>query len=120
MYEHSFSPVRADRGTGDSQNEEGGEGGEAEDSVEALKVGLGKARVAAIDFFYDLFGGLYDVALREAIKVEPVLSKIKWQEVANLDGFKDFVRQLQHKVVVKAGVDGDAPPTPTSCALKRY
>eukprot|EP00972_Heterocapsa_arctica_P084828 12495401-Heterocapsa_arctica.AAC.1 len=60
MYEHSFPLVRAERGTGDSHNEEGGEGGEAEDPVEA--------GVAAIDFFYDLFGGMYDGALRDAIK----------------------------------------------------
>jgi hypothetical protein len=113
MYEHSFPLVRAERGTGDSHNEEGGEGGEAADPVEA--------GVAAIDFFYDLFGGMYDGALRDAIKVEPALSKINWQEVANFDGFKELARQLHiHKVVVNADVDGDGPPAPTSRTLKRY
>jgi hypothetical protein len=63
---------------------------------------------------------MYDGALRDAIKVEPV-SKINWQEVANFDGFKELARQLHiHKVVVKAGVDGDAPPAPTSRTFKRY
>jgi hypothetical protein len=95
-------------GAGDRRqpsNEEGGEGGEAEDPVEALKVGLGKAGVAAIDFFYDL-SGMYDGALRDAIKVEPILSQTKWQEVANFDGFKDLVRQLQIHNIASAAVRG--------------
>ena len=77
--------------------------------------------MAAVEFFYDPFSGTYDVALREAIKMEPVLSKIKWQDLSQFDGFKELVRQLQfHKAVVKAGVDGDAPPPLVSRTLKRY
>ena len=63
VYEASFPLDAAERGTGDSQNEEGSEGGEAEDPIEALKVGLGKAGVAAIDLLYNFFACVYDLAL---------------------------------------------------------
>jgi hypothetical protein len=121
QYELAF-PVRA---TNDTQtvNVEGGDdgGGILADPVEDLKAGIGKAGMAAIDFFYDLYAGAYDNALRDAMKAEPIISKIKWNEVGQMDGFKEMLRQLLiHKATVKVTGDGDAPPPTASRALTRH